>query len=54
MVDPVPLFPGFMLADPSYVVTDLLICVFSFYEWAKKHASSMISNTGTPGVTSTT
>ena len=35
MVDPVQLFPGFMLADPSYVVTDLLICVFSFYEWAK-------------------
>jgi hypothetical protein len=24
-----------MLADPSYVVTDLMICVFSFYEWAK-------------------
>ena len=35
MVDPVQLFPGFMLADPSYVVTDLLICVFSIYEWAK-------------------
>jgi len=30
MVDPVQLFPGFRLADPSYVVTDLLICVFSF------------------------
>jgi hypothetical protein len=34
-MDPVQLFPGFMLADPSYVVTDLLICVFSFYEWGE-------------------
>lgn len=31
-MDPVQLFPGFKLADPSYVVTDLLICVFSFYD----------------------
>ena len=34
-MDPVQLFPGFMLADPSYVVMDLLICGFAFYEWAK-------------------
>ena len=34
-MDPVQLFPGFMLADPSYVATDLLISSFSFYEWAK-------------------
>ena len=34
-MDPVQLFPGFMLADPSYVVTDLLISGFAFYEWAK-------------------